>query len=75
MFIADEADYALVNRRFLLDGDGLFLGLTATSLTHASAAEREYLSNRLGFLSISAGIKSKIEESILGEINIADFFE
>ena len=41
--IMDEADLALIDKRIKLEGSGLFLGLTATGLSHASTAEKYYL--------------------------------
>ena len=60
LVIADEVDSALVDRKFAMVGaKGLFLGLTATGLTHSTAAEKGYLSDRLNIVSISAGASKK----------------
>ena len=61
LVIADEVDSALVDRKFPLVGaKRLFLGLTATGLTHSTAAEMGYLSDRLNIVNISVGALKNI---------------
>ena len=76
LVIVDEVDSALIDRGVSVVGaKGLFLGLTATGLSHSSQPEMDYLSETLNIVNISAGINSKIEKSVIRDTPLQDFFE
>lgn len=72
--ITDEADSALIDKQIKLDGKGLFLGLTATGLSHASEAEKYYLANKISLVNISAGVPTDIDREVTRAKDINSFF-
>ena len=62
LVVLDEADYAIVDLKYKIEGGGFLLGLTATGLSAMIDSENTLLCGNMKMFSMSSGIESGVRK-------------